>query len=257
MAPQISLIIPGIRPEMFQNVYDSFLKTWHSTFEIIFVGPKDCKLKTVSRGNVKCILEYGSPARALQEGWLNASADWVSFATDDCTFDSDTMNQAWRTLAKRNFDYKTVIVCKYTESDHWSKWMLTPWYYHAWFHGDFRHPNIPLHFKLYMKGLISKKIMHEIGGFNCNFESMAYVYNDLSMRLQFYGCKFIIERNRLDHCIWMPKESSDHSPVHHAVMEHDAPLFRGIYWAKHFKPQIKINEQNYKQAATYWPRRFS
>jgi hypothetical protein len=86
---------------------------------------------------------------------------------------------------------------------------------------------------------------------------MAYVYNDLSMRLQFYGCKFIIERNRLDHCIWMPKESSDHSPVHHAVMEHDAPLFRGIYWAKHFKPQIKINEHNYQQAATYWPRRFS
>lgn len=257
MTPQISLIIPSIRPSMWQAVYDSFLTTWHGTFEIVFVSPEMGEVKKASRGDVQWFRDLGSPSRALQIGMINAKGDWLCFATDDCTFDSDTLNQAWRTLANNNFDYKTVIVCKYTESDNWSKWMLTQWYYTAWFHGDFRHPNIPFHFRLYMNGLISKQLMTEIGGFDCKYESMAYTYNDLSMRAQFYGAKFIIEKNRLDHCTWQPKESSDHGPVHRAVMEHDTPLFRGIYWAKRFKPQIKIPLNNWQQSAEKWPRRFN
>lgn len=257
MTPQISLIIPGIRPSMFQNVYDSFSRTWHGTFEIVFITPCDLPpLKTTPRGQIQWYRDFGCPSRALQIGWINAKADWLCFATDDCTFDYDTLNQAWRTLHKHEFDYKTVVVCKYTESDNWSKWMMTPWYYHAYFHGDFRHPNIPIHFKLYMNGLISKKVMKKIGGFDCKYETMAYTYNDLSMRLQFHGCKFIIERDRLDHCTWQPKESSDHGPVHRAVMEHDAPLFRGVYWAKKFQPIVKIPVDNWKNVAEKWPRRF-
>lgn len=242
---------------MFQGVYDSFCKTWHGTFEIIFVTPSRLgSLKLQDRGEIQWIQDFGCPSRALQIGWLAAKADWVSFATDDCTFDWNTMDSAWRTLGKYEFDPSTVIVCKYTESDHWSKWMMTPWYYHAWFHGDFRHPNIPFWFKLYMNGLISKKLLLEVGGFDCKYETMAYCYNDLSMRLQFYGCRFVIEKDRLDHCTWQPKESSDHGPVHHAVMEHDAPLFRGVYWAKKFKSVIKIPVDNWQQVASKWPRRF-
>lgn len=257
MIPQISLIIPSIRPELYQKVYDSFLKTWHGTFEIVWVSPYDMPaLKTIPRGSNQHYKDLGCPSRALQIGMIEARAPWLSFATDDCIFDSDTMNKAWKTLHKNEFHYKTVVVCKYTESDNWSKWMLTPFYYKAWFHGDFRHFNIPLHFGLYMNGLISKQLMLEIGGFDCKYETMAYTYNDLSMRAQFYGAKFIIEKDRLDHCTWQPKESSDHGPVHRAVMEHDAPLFRGVYWANKFKPQIKIDVDNWKQCASSWPRRF-
>lgn len=257
MTPQISLIIPGIRPQMFQTVYDSFCQTWHDTFEIVFISPYDMpNLKKVNRGGVQYYRDFGCPSRALQIGWINAKSDWLCFATDDCTFDSDAMNKAWGTLTLNDFNYKTVVVCKYTESDNWSKWMMTPFYYKAWFHGDFRHTNIPFHFGLYMNGLISKQLMTEIGGFDCKYESMAYTYNDLSMRAQFYGAKFIIEKDRLDHCTWQPKESSDHGPVHRAVMEHDAPLFRGVYWAKKFKPVIKISVDNWKQSSEKWPRRF-
>lgn len=257
MTPQISLVVPGIRPSMFKNVYDSFCKTWSGTFEIVFVTPCDMPvLKTIPRGTIQWYRDFGCPSRALQIGWKNAKSPWLCFATDDCTFDPHTLNQAWSTLDYNRFDYKTVVVCKYTESDNWSKWMLTQWYYTAWFHGDFRHPNVPIHFRLYMNGLISKQLMIETGGFDCKYESMAYCYNDWSMRAQFYGAKFIIEKNRLDHCTWQPKESSDHGPVHRAVMEHDAPLFRGVYWAKHFKPQIKIDINNWKNVAAKWPRRF-
>lgn len=260
MTPQISLIIPSIRPSMWQQVYDSFLTTWSGTFEIIFVGPfgpeTNLDLNTIARGEIRVIEDYGCPSRALQIGWINAKAPILSFATDDCIFDQGTMDKAWKTLDYNWFDYKTVIVCKYTESDNWSKWMLTDFYYTAWFHGDFRHFNIPFHFRLYMNGLISKQLMEETGGFDCKYESMAYCYNDWSMRSQFYGAKFIIEKDRLDHCSWQPQESSDHGPVHRAVMQHDAPLFRGIYWAKRFKPQIKIDINNWQSVASRWPRRF-
>ena len=122
MIPQISLIIPGIRPQMFQNVYDSFCRTWLGPFEIVFVTPCDMpKLTTIPRGTIQWFRDFGCPSRALQIGWINAKANWLCFATDDCTFDYDTLNEAWRTLHKYEYDYKTVIVCKYTESDHWSE----------------------------------------------------------------------------------------------------------------------------------------
>ena len=256
MIPQISLIIPGIRPEMYQGVYDSFLQCWHGRFEIIFVCPhKSIPMNVIPRGDVRFIEDYGCPSRALQIGAINAKSDLLSFATDDCIFDSDTMNKAYRTYQKKN-DYKTVVVCKYTESDHWSKWMLTPWYYHAWYHADFHHFNIPFHFKLFMNGIMSKQVFMEVGGFDTKYESMAYTYNSLSMRLQFHGCKFIIEKDRLDHCSWQPSESSDHGPVHHACLDHDRPLFQGEYWAKRFVPKIVVPIDNWKQSPKYWPRRF-
>ena len=213
-------------------------------------------MNVTQRGEVRFIEDYGCPSRALQIGAINAKSDLLCFATDDCIFDSDTMNKAYRTYQNIN-NYKTVVVCKYTESDHWSKWMLTPWYYHAWYHADFHHLNIPFHFKLFMNGLMSKKVFMEVGGFDCKYESMAYTYNDLSMRLQFHGCKFIIEKDRLDHCSWQPKDNGDHSPVNKAVVEHDTPLFRGVYHARKFKPIIKINLENWKYSASRWPRRFS
>ncbi len=257
MIPQISLIIPSIRPALYQGVYDSFLKTWHGSFEIIWVSPYDMpKLKTIPRGSCQFIKDFGCPSRALQLGFINARAQWLSFATDDCIFDSDTLNQAWRTLHRHEFDYKTVIVCKYTESDNWSKWMMTPFYYCAYFHADLRHSNIPFWFKIYMNGLISKQAMMDVGGFDTRFESMAYTYNDLSMRLQFNGCNFLIEKNRLDHCTWQPAENSDHSPVHHACLDHDRPLFQGVYWAKKFVPKVKIPIDNWKQCPAKWPRRY-
>lgn len=257
MSPKISLIIPGIRPQFFQKVYDTFCQTWHQEFEIIFVTPCDLpQLKTVPRGTIQWFRDFGCPSRALQIGWRNAKADWVSFGTDDATYDSDTLNQCWHTLAKHNFDYKTVISCKYTESDSWSKWMLTPFYYYAWFHSGVRHWNIPPLTKLYMYGLVSKKLMKEIGGFDTKYESMALTYVDLSLRMKFHGCKVIIEKNRICHCIWQNKEQSDHSPVHKACVEHDIPLLKGIYFDRKFKSQVKIDVDNWKHSASHWPRRF-
>jgi hypothetical protein len=252
----VSLIIPAIRPSMYQKVYDSFLTTWSGVFEIIFVSPYDLPtMKLQDRGEVHWIRDYGCPSRALQIGWINAKYDLLSFATDDCEFFPHILDRAWTTLYNNRMDYKTVIVCPYTESDHWSKWMLTPWYYHAWYHADFHHFNIPLHFKLYMNGLVSKQLFMEIGGFDCKYESMAYCYNDFSMRAQFYGAKFIIEKDRLDHCSWQPSGSGDHGPVAAACTQHDMPLFRGVYWAKRFKPQIKIDVNNWQNVAAKWPRR--
>ena len=256
MTPQISLIIPSIRPSMYQGVYDSFLQCWHGTFEIIFVCPhKSIPMNVTSRGDVRFIEDYGCPSRALQIGAINAKSDLLSFATDDCIFDSDTMNKAYRTYQKRN-DYKTFITLPYTESDSWSKWMLTPFYYLAWFHAGVRHWNIPPTTVLYMYGLISKKLFIELGGFDTKYESMALTYVDLSIRMKLYGCHGIIGKERICHCKWQDKENSDHSPVHHACVDHDIPLLKGIYFDRKFKPVIKIPVDNWQQVAARWPRRF-
>lgn len=256
MIPQISLVIPAIRPELYQGVYDSFLNTWHGTFEIIFVSPYDMPpLKLNPRGEIQWIRDYGCPSRALQIGWIKARAQWVSFGTDDATYDPNTMNRAWEIIRDTGFDYKTFVTCPYTESDHWSKWMLTPFYYLAWFHSGVRHWNIPPTTVLYMYGLISKQLLQEIGGFDTKYESMALTYVDLSLRMKFHGCKGIIGKERICHCVWQDREKSDHSPVHHACVDHDIPLLKGIYFDRKFKPVVKIDVENYKWSAEKWPRR--
>ena len=104
MTPQISLIIPAIRPSMYQGVYDSFLKCWHGTFEIIFVCPhKPIPMNVASRGEVRFIEDYGCPSRAMQIGWINAKAHYLFFCTDDCIFDPNAVDKAWRILDYHNF----------------------------------------------------------------------------------------------------------------------------------------------------------
>lgn len=256
MIPTISFIIPSIRPEKLQAVYDSILTSWHGEFEIVVVSPKDFPmLKVHPRGSFQYIQDFGCPSRAMQIGWINAKADWLFFLTDDCIMDSDAVNKAWRILCKHDFDYKTVIVTPFTESDNWSKWMLTPCYYHAWWHANLRSFNIPFWTKIYMNGLISKQLMQETGGFDCKFESTAWSYNDWSVRSQFYGANFIIQKERSNHCFWQPKSTGDHGPVENACMLHDEPLFRGIYCAKKFVRKPVIPVDNWRYVAAKWPRR--
>lgn len=252
----ISIIIPSIRTDKIQAVYDSFLISWHGVFEMIFVSTYDAiPLNVVYRGEVKFIKDFGCPSRAMQIGWLAAKYDWLFFATDDCIFDPDNTNRAWSTLAKHYFDYKTVIVCKFTESDNWSKWMMTPCYYHAWWHANLRSFNIPFFTKIYMNGLISKQLMEETGGFDCKFESTAWAYNEFSVRAQHLGAKFIIQKERSNHCIWSPGNTGDHGPVSRACIEHDEPLFHGIYNAKNSIRNKVISADNWKYVACKWPRR--
>ena len=254
-SPQISFIIPSIRPEKLQAVYDSILTSWHGTFEISVVSPKQyVPLKLNPRGEIQWLVDFGCPSRAMQLGWIRAKSDWLFFATDDCEFDSDAVNIAYRNLCKRNFDYKTVIVTPFTESDNWSKWMLTPCYYHAWWHANLRSFNIPFFTKLYMNGLISKQLMQETGGFDTRFESTAWSYNEWSIRSQFYGANFIIQRERSNHCQWSPGQTGDHGPVADACKDDEA-LFYGRFNTKNFVRKPVIPVDNWRYAPAKWPRR--
>ena len=254
----ISFVIPSIRPEKLQGVYDSLLASWHGNFEVVVVSPKEqVPLKLNPRGSIQWIVDFGCPSRAMQIGWINSKAGWIFNATDDCEFFSDAINKAWKTLHKHEFDYKTIITTPFTESDRWSKWMLTPFYYHAWWHANLRSFNIPFHYKLVMNGLISKQLMQETGGWNCMFESTAWAFNEFSIRAQALGARIIIQNERSNHCVWSPGATGDHGPVSDACTLHDELLFYGIYHAKNSERSRNkpISVDNWRYVAAKWPRR--
>ena len=62
--PEISIILPGIRRELWDRFYESISISTKRTFELIIVGPYPLTEKLESLTNVKYVKDFGSPVRA-------------------------------------------------------------------------------------------------------------------------------------------------------------------------------------------------
>ena len=77
--PQLSLIVPSIRPSMYQGVYDSFLQCWHGTFEIIFVCPHKPIHEAMKRDIKNFEKIYAKPNDRINiplDNWERTSEVW-------------------------------------------------------------------------------------------------------------------------------------------------------------------------------------
>ena len=82
--PVVSIGVPGIRTESWEQLADSIERTLTShTFEIIFVGPFDPPPALLERSYVKFIKDFGCPSRALQISSTHASGTIFTWAVDD------------------------------------------------------------------------------------------------------------------------------------------------------------------------------
>ena len=105
-------------------------------------------------------------------------------------------------------------------------------------------------------GLLSKKLMLEIGGFDCQFECCAMACVDLSIRVQNYGCKIIIQNEPIFRSSHLPGTQGDHAPIHNAQLTHDQPLFLYMYLNPVNKRRTTIPLGNWENTDSWWTRRF-
>ncbi len=262
MRYDLTILIPGIRTELWMKVYRSAeaactTKSW----EIVFVGPTPPPETMSMFNNVKYIPSFSSPIACRQMGLIQSEGDWICYAADDVTFLPNSLDRAFAHLESKEMDYKTVVVGKYLEDVNEVKldnalmrenpyWSL---YYHTGLHSIMT-PAMRDYF-LVNTGLVSRKLMLEIGGWDCQFEACAMACVDLSIRLQNYGANCILQHEPIFTSTHLPGHTGDHGPIHDAQVQHDEPLFFKI-WGDLAGKRDVIDLNSWKLCSRRWERRF-
>ena len=256
MSIKLSIIVPSIRPENLEKLYWSIVESTKEEFELILIGPYQPPGKLYGRVNVHWIQSWRSPNAAQQQGLLEATGEYITFATDDGVFLPGALDESFENLQWCNTHDiptgKEIVVGKYLEGDSPNPDMTKDDYYRFKYHKAYRLPAVPPDGLIFNCGIISRDFLIELGGWDCSFEATTCAHADLGTRAKMAGADMILNPNPLFKCSHQPGKSGDHGPVHEA-MKRDLKTFKNMY----SKPrQIKIDINNWKSTEEKWSRRF-
>ena len=256
---KLSVIIPGIRPQNWLNLYDSIKKSFSEDFEAIFVGPHYfVKLGDKTIGNVpgtKFIKSYRSPCAAQQQGLMKATGDYITWAADDGIFLPHALDEAMNMInfATSEDEGEFVVVGRYLEGDS-PIGMHSQDYYRFRYHKPYRLAGINPDWLIFNCGLISRKLILELGGWDCQFETTTCAHADLGIRVQKSGARMLLMDDVMFKCSHQPGKTGDHAPVHRAMVKRDLPRFQEMY--RKPNERIKIELDNWKVTPEIWSERF-
>lgn len=268
----VSVLIPGIRLQFWPQVYKSLEKSFSGTWEIVFVGPytpeevlqqfTDVHLfdSLNPPDNVKFIHSYASPLVCRQQSLITAKGDYICYAADDVLFCDKSIDEAFVTLAGKS--PMDLVVGKYLEgtgSQHPDNQVMRgdPYWYlnsHGFLHSTMA--RFPKNYFLINTGLIPRKLMIDIGGWDCQFEACAMGCVDLSLRLQIYGAQCHLQHNPIFFSSHIHGEAGDHKPIHDGQTNHDMPLFLKIWERPEALNRTTIELENWRHYPSRWERRF-
>lgn len=255
MSVKLSVLVPSIRPNNLQKLYDSVSGSTSYSFEFIVVGPYGLPDSLKNIGNVRFIEDWGPPLRAQQIGFFNSKGEYITWAADDGWYLPNSIDVSFNLLKDK--DYKTVIMGKYQEGDKKDTHMEEDDYYILNNHHQSNLFFMPEKCWMLNCGIISRQILIELGGWDAGtFHTCPQGYNDLSIRLQKYGCEFIIQNEMMFECTHLPGYTGDHGPIHEVQTLRDEPMFREIYSHPYFSKRLTIDINNWKKAPERWEARF-
>lgn len=254
---KISVLMPSIRFELLENMYKSIESSFTlDQWELVIVSPYPLPDALKSKTNIIYIEDHGNPIRCRQRGLLACTGDYICYAADDVLFYPASLNLAYLTAIEG--DYKRVIAGKYLEGSENNPEMRGDQYYNLNYHGLLQPimKKFPAGYKLLNTGLISRKLMLEIGGWDCQFEACAMACVDLSIRLQTYGAEVILQNQPIFKSTHLYERSGDHQPIHDAQVSHDQPLFLSIYNDPSSINRTVIPLDTWEKTPSHWDRRF-
>lgn len=252
---RLTVLVPSIRKDNLPRLYKSVRDSFTGQFEFIVIGPYGVPDVLKDAPGVKWIEDWGSPLRAQQRGLTEATGEYITWAADDGWYLPEALDKAFELLQGK--DYKTVVMGKYQEGDRKNDHMEKPEYYLLNNHHGSQTVFLPENCWMLNCGILSRKILYELGGWDAkNFQTCPPGYNDLAIRLQNYGCKFIIQEEMMFACTHLPGETGDHGPIHRVQTMRDEPMFKEIWNHPYFSKRIAIDLNNWQQSPARWENRF-
>lgn len=251
----LSIVCPGIRPGNWKTLYDSILLAFSGNFELIFLSPNELPPELKGKPNVRLIKTFRNPIACQQWGLVESKGKYFTWVADDAIYLPGSLDDAWKLLEGK--DYKTFVIGRYIEGSHnfLESKMDTIIYYTQHYHFGNKVPGLPKEAYIFNVGLATTQLMKEMGGWDAeNFEVCPMSCQDLSVRLQKFGAKPIVQEMLMLKCSHMPERTGDHGPIHDAQTQWDEPKYHQM----HNKPnsRVKIDLMNYLKSPERWGRRF-
>lgn len=252
---KLSVLVPSIRPQNLQRLYNSVAEAFTGKFEFLVIGPYGLPDSLNNTHNVLWLEDWGSPLRAQQIGLIQSNGEYITWAADDGYYLPNSLDRAFELLEGK--DYKAIIMGKYQEGERKDDHMEGDAYYILNNHVQSSCFFIPENTWMLNCGVVSRRLLIELGGWDSfSFHTCPQGYNDFSIRAQQYGCQFIIQQQMMFECSHMPGTTGDHAPIHNVQTQRDEPMFKEIWNHPYFSKRLAIDLNNWKKSPARWKSRF-
>ncbi len=229
--PDLSIIMPGIRPQNWVEVYTSILNSTKRTFELVIISPFPLPKDLVALSNVKYVKDFGSPVRASNIGCSLAE------------------------LLDVNSNYKHIIVCKYSESKNRSEpdRYQDDSYYKIVNAYPANKSIVPSEWWIFNTAFWHRTYFDELGWFDTEFEVCPMAHCDLAIRAQKDMAEVKLSEFPIIRCDW---GQDDHKPIEIGQIQFDTPRFIAKYNQPLETFPSQINKENWKFSPSVWNKRF-
>lgn len=258
---ELSVIMPCIHTNKVSDVYNSIKKSFKSfngSFELIIIGPSR---PDYMRNDIRFIESWASPVVCQQLGLIHAQGRNITRMVDDGLYVPGALQRAVDKL-ETMAQVESAVILKHTETNvkvdrnHKDfQDMSNPDFYCLTYHHQTLKPYVPAHYKIMNFGVLMTAALLAVGGWDCQFETLAIAELDLSIRLQMAGARIELSDEIVVHCGWTPGEEGDHAPMHHGFFA-DNEKYSKIYSDPSCEDRVRIDLDNWKMAPEKWGRRF-
>ena len=256
MKPELSILMPAIRPNNWMAVYNSILKSYSGVFELIIISPYPLPKEMDNISNIKYIKSFSNPVRATQIGLLYAEGKYIyPTHADDAYLIEGALDKNIELLVSMG-DYKdNIVVCKYSESrnlEHPDRYQNDDYYKIVNAYAPGNH-YIPKDWWIFNTVIMHTEFLFELGGYDCSYTACPYAHADLACRAQIRSATVQMSPYPLIRC---DHGQDDHGPIEHAQLGHDAPLFHSVYCKPLNTVNPRIDLNNWQNAPAVWSLRF-
>ena len=250
--PLLSIMMPAIRPDRWDAIYSSIVRATSRTFELIIVGPYPLTPSLALTPNVKYVKDFGNPIRAHNVASMLVEGKYLTWMPDDGVFLPGSIDIMFDELLKMPENPKNIVIARYAEGGREFKkdfFLINN-------DGVTGGPYVSDNWYLLSQPIIDTEFYMSLGGFDCQFESMAPGCNDFSIRAQRGGAIVKLVDKVALVCSHMPGSSGDHGPMHDAQTTVDTPLYNSIQKSAEFANRVKVDINGWKKLPAVWERRF-
>jgi len=254
----LSIVMPGVRPSEWDDVYKSILISTQKPFELIVVSPYPLSPFLQEQKNVKYVKDYGSPVRAGNIGLLLTEGKFVFlFHSDDARFLPDSIDKCIAFLESKGPDIKNIINCRFIEGKNYQPKAETFMYFQTWFYkliqpNNPNNPNVPPEWENCMTSIWYREYLDKFGGFDCSYESHVPAIFDIAIRAQRDGATAWLTPDILVTC---NQAQLDHAPIQIAQTYIDTPMYKERYQKPFNHLPIFLPHDNWKKAERVWTMR--